>query len=600
MDRKGFDTTWLENLKARCNIVSTISKYIRLEKKGQKYWACCPFHQEKTPSFCVNEYEQFYHCFGCKESGDVITFVQKYESLDFYDAVTSLAESVGMEVPAFKEDEEVFKLKQKKQTEKEILSLTCLRYQENLKTPSAKTAQEYLAKRGISQESIQNFGIGYSKSWNDLVSFLKSKGYSIKAMQDAGVVEIKNNDYAYDVMGERLVFPIYNANEEVIGFSGRILVNSETQAKYKNTAQTLNFNKSKAIFGINLIKRQKQQGNLKRILIVEGQIDVVSLHQAGFTEVVACLGTALTVGHARELKRFSDQVILCFDGDEAGIKATLRSIEVLKEQGFNIKVCMLPEKIDPDEFIKMQGKEKFEQLLQSALSYIDYQLTISAKNVDFSKPFERSQYIKKAFEILNQLETFSEKQPYLETIKKISGIPMDVLTRDLSLSQTVQNKKEEKPVQVEQTYSDRESASYKAIKFILASILYKKDYATVNFPIEKFLKNPIHKKLYEYIKSQNELGKTLTIGNLYNVFDVDNEIALQDIIYYNFDEIGNNAKQYYDECVWLFCEEFLKEKQAKLNEAFNNASTNEERKLILQELSSVLKQLKNKKMEEVL
>ncbi len=596
MINRGFDSDWLSKLKYKCDIVSVLSKRLKLEKKGKTFWSCCPFHHEKTPSFAVNENEQFFHCFGCGESGDVITFIQKYDSLDFLEAVTQLADSVGMEIPSFKDNKELFKLNEKRQKEKEILKLTCQHYFENLKKNDRKTVIDYLNKRKISQESIEKFKIGYSRDWHALVDYLKSKNFNSQDLKSAGVVDLKDGNI-YDFMGERLVFPIFNTQEECIGFSGRLLEKTDERAKYKNTSQTDIFNKSKAIFAINHIKKLKQQGELKRIILVEGQIDVISMHQNGFYETVACLGTALTKEHARELKRFCDNLILCFDGDDAGIKATLRSLEVLKEFDFNLKIASLPPKTDPDEFLKENGSEKMEELLSGAKSEIDYRLTITSKKFDVTKIDERAKFVKIALEIINQLENYSEKQPYLETIKKLSGIPIDILMRDLSKDDS--GGKKTSTSFNRETNETRENASIKATKFILASLLFKKDYAQTEIPLEKLLKNPIHKKLLNYLKEESKKGKIVTISDLYNVFDIDNEPALKEVIYYNFDEIGNNAKQYFNECVWTFCENYLREKQEKLNEEFNNAKTIEERRNIAIKKNRILLLLKNKKPEEV-
>ena len=598
MDNKGINAEWLEKLKSRCDIVSTLARYIRLEKKGKTYWSCCPFHHEKTPSFAVNEVEQYYHCFGCKESGDVIKFVQMYESVDFIDAVQILADSVKMELPAFSNNDEIFKLKQQKQTLKDILNATNHRYIENLSSSEAKPAIEYLKQRKISAESIKKFGIGYSKSWSDIPDMLKQKGFVYEQMKEAGVVELRQNSQgAYDVMGERLVFPIFNTSEEVIGFSARILEKSD-YAKYKNTAQTLIFNKSKAIFGINHIKKLKQQGTLDKIIIVEGQIDVIAMHQAGFVSTVACLGTALTSEHARELKRFSQDIILCFDGDTAGISATSRSIEVLQEHDFEIRIASLPAKTDPDEYIGQFGSEGMQKLLDQAQPVIEYKLGINAKNYDMQKADERSKYIKVALDILNELETFSQKQVYLETIKKISGVPVDVLMRDLS-GQAYNGKVKAATEEKQRVYTDSENGSVKAVKFVLASIVHKQPYAKINLVSQDFFKNPTYKKLFDYVAEQTKNGKTVTISDLYNVFEIDTDENLKDVIYYNFAEIGNNAKQYFNDSLWTIAEIALKEKQVLLSEKFKNSNLDSERKEILLELSKITKQLKSKRLEEV-
>ena len=336
--QKGYSATWLDELKRKSDIVNVVSKYVRLEQKGRKYWGCCPFHAEKTPSFCVDP-EGFYHCFGCKEGGDVIRFVEKMESCDFMDAVKILAENCHMELPELSGvDDQVIKKKKEKDRVIKVLDCAYKHYQSNLYLDSAKKAQEYIKSRGFTRRELEDFKIGYSNSWTDLVSHLKKQGFSYEEMLLAGLIAKKegSSNY-YDVMGGRLIFPIFNSFNECIGFSARILEKSD-YAKYKNTAETIVFQKNRVVFGINLLKKLKQSGGLSQIILVEGQIDVIAMHRAGFRSTVACMGTALTENHAKELKKLCDNVLICFDGDSAGVKATLRSIDILKNAGLNITI----------------------------------------------------------------------------------------------------------------------------------------------------------------------------------------------------------------------------------------------------------------------
>lgn len=592
----GINSDWLEKLKAKCDIVSVLSKYIKLERKGKTYWSCCPFHHEKTPSFAVNEYEQYYHCFGCKESGDVIKFVQTFESVDFLDAVQILADSVKMELPSFSNDKEIFELKQKKTKSKEILRLTNERYKQNLANVPNNPAINYLKKRDISNESIKKFEIGFSKDWNDLPAFLKSKGFTYDEMKEAGVVEFgETGNNVYDFVGERLTFPIFNTSEEVVGFSARILKQSDF-AKYKNTFQTVMFNKSKAIFGINHLKKEKQQGSLKQIIVVEGQIDVIAMHQSGFTTAVACMGTALTKEHARELSRFCNEVVLCFDGDTAGTMATMKSIETLSEFDFNVRVVALPAGVDPDDYIKQFGKEKMQELIDNAKSVIEYKLEVNAAKFDMEKPDEKAKFLKVAIDILNSLQTFSQKQVYLEKIRNLSGVPIDVLRRDMSqtsVATKTETKKIEKP-----EFDASDNAISKATKFVLASVIHKKPYAESKHLTEEFFKNPLFKSVFNYVIEQRKSGKEVIISDLYNVFDIDSSQSLKEVIYYNFDDIGNNAKQYFDDSLWVYFQDKLKERQQKLSEEYRNCTSEIERKQIALEISNIAKQLKSKRLED--
>ena len=296
---------WKEKLKAKCSIVSIISKYLTLSRKGKTYWACCPFHHEKTPSFAVNEIGQYYHCFGCGVGGDVINFVQKMEGIDYMDAVKMLARDVNMELPKFEfEDEEILKAKKQRDKLIEICTETAKFYYKKLNESVGYKARQYLEKRKVERETIVKMGLGYSPDYNSLPTYLKSKGYSIEDMVLAGVVS-QNTDTkkVYDAMAKRLVFPIFNSNSKVCGFSGRAMEDG-AYAKYKNTTGTPIFNKSTIMYGLNLLRKARVE-NKNYALLVEGQMDVISCHQAGFTNAIATLGTAFNDNHVRVLDRKS-------------------------------------------------------------------------------------------------------------------------------------------------------------------------------------------------------------------------------------------------------------------------------------------------------
>ena len=305
------------------------------------YWACCPFHHEKTPSFDVNEENQFYHCFGCHEHGDVIKFVQKMENLPFYDAVKMLAQSVGMQMPETDgaNKDSIEQERKKKARLLGLLKEVAIYYNNNLKNSNAKLALDYMKNRGISTNIATRFGLGCSLGFQDVIDFLKKKGYTEEEMFEAGVVKMRDagskyfseNTKYYDAVGGRLVFPIINVYGEVVAFCGRVLEKDAKFAKYINTAETKIFSKGKNLYGINLLKRKNTNFELKNIIVVEGQMDVVSLHSAGFVQAVASMGTALTQDQAKLLKRFVDTVYICYDGDSAGKKATLRGLDILKK-----------------------------------------------------------------------------------------------------------------------------------------------------------------------------------------------------------------------------------------------------------------------------
>jgi len=587
--------TWLSSLKGKCDIVSVMSRYCHLVQKGRNYWTCCPFHIEKTPSLCIYDYEQTFHCYGCKEHGDVVKFVQKIESCDFMQAVEILAKSVGMEIPSFSTTatDDIQKRKKEKDEVLAVLAEAKNHYIQNLYSNNAKPAQDYIKKRLLTKRELDDFGLGYSMNYYDLPQHLKSKGYSYEIMQKAGLVEKGNNGY-YDVFAYRLMFPLFNMYNECIGFSGRILVNDKTKAKYRNSSNTLVFDKSKTIFGLNLVRLLKQKQAVDRVVIVEGQMDVIAMHKAGLKNTVACLGTAFTSQHAKQLKLIAANAVVCLDGDNAGLKAANRVVDVLAQEGFIVKAVTIPFGQDPDEYIKNNGSQAMQNLLDSAINHIDFQIELLAKGVDFSKSDEKAMFVRQSLALLDKLGSDSEKQIYLRHIKEKSGVPVDVLRQDIINRSNNVTKKEE---EAQKDIINIEDGTNKAIKFILASMLYKKDYVNYNFNLLKYLNNNTYIALYNLINKKREQNQTFTISSLYDDFDFDQEPNLVDIVNYNFENNGNNEK-YYKECLWNIVEKDLKNKQTVLNEQFQKETDGMARKEILMKISEITKKLKKKDMED--
>ncbi len=581
MSIRGFSPDWLDELKRKNDIVSVVSKYVQLEQRGNKFWGCCPFHREKTPSFTVDQYEGLYHCFGCKEGGDVITFIEKIESCDFHDAVIRLAEMAKMPLPEISTDENLIKRKKDKDTILKILDLAKKHYHENIYLPQAKPAQEYIKKRGFTRHELEDFEIGYSLNWYELINYLTKQGFSNEQLLASGVAQSKDQGKLYDAMGERLVFPILNSFGECIGFTARALEKTDF-AKYKNTAETPVFQKSKVVFGINLLKKLKQEKGLNNIIIVEGQIDVISMHRAGFKNTVACLGTALTADHAKELKRLCEDIILCFDGDEAGIKATIRSIDILEEAGCRVKVARLPKGQDPDEFVKANGQAEMQKLLDEATGVIDYFIQLALEKYDLNKADQKGEFVKEVLAKLKKLSA-AEQDPYLFKLRDLTQIPVDTLRRSLGIAIMPTFQKSEKTV-----LSERINGNKRAVRFILASILHKKDFVDEKIDYEKLLS--------QYIEELNLIKSVPRVSSLLDRIDADDPFW-QEIIYFNFAEAKGNEKQYFAECVWTLVEEKLKCEKDEIMNAYKNSTDLDERKALLIKAQAVDKKIREKNME---
>lgn len=587
---KGFSPEWIEKLKSNNDIVTTISKYITLNRKGKTWWACCPFHYEKTPSFAVNEYEQFYHCFGCGASGDVIGFVKKYENMDFFDACKLLAENAGMELPEFTNDEQIIEKKKKIDRIYNVLRDTANYYYSNLKRPEGKVALEYLAKRNVTNDIIQSFGLGYSLGWKEVIDYLKGKGYSIQEMIDAGVVEKNSEGHFYDCYAKRLIFPLINTYGNVIGFSARILEKADF-AKYKNTSQTLVFDKSRCLYGINFIKKLKQNEPLQQIIIVEGQMDLISLHKSGIRNVVATMGTALTTMHVKELKKFCDKVVLCFDGDGAGIKATLRSIEILVSGGMNVYCMTIPNGQDPDEYVNKFGKDAFVDLSNNAKYWVAYLIDKYENDYDLSKPEEKKKYVNESLNIIRKLETESERDIYLNMVSSASGIVKNILRADLENNSQETETENVAVTNAEEQIQLKENAYVKAVKFVLKALLEKKPYAELDDDIKQNLLNSDYLKIYEYVENCYHNGQRPIISALYTYFDVENNKDLSDLISFEILETDDN-EVYYKDCVKNFVDIGLKQRQLGITRRVRDTKDMEERKKLIKELNDITLKLK--------
>ncbi len=560
---KGFDYKWLEELKSKSDIVNIVSKYITLNKRGKTWWACCPFHFEKTPSFAINEVEQFYHCFGCGASGDVINFVMKHESLDFYDACKRLAEYAGMELPEFHSDENLLKNKKKRERIYQALLEAGRFYYLNLKTPEAKVALEYLQSRKLDMATVKEFGIGYSTGWTEVVTHLKSKGFSDEELIDAGLADKQRDGRLTDFYGKRLIFPIFSLYGDIVGFSGRVLGKTDF-AKYKNTPQTLVFDKSKCIYGIKQLKKLKTEGNISEVVLVEGQMDVISLYKAGVKNAVACMGTALTAYHAKDLKKFSDKVVLCFDGDSAGKKATLRSIEILVKAGLMVYIVTIPNGHDPDEYVNAFGKDSWDKLISNALYWVEFLIRDLATGYNLEKMDEKSRFISDALAVVRKLDSVSEQEIYLKMIEELTGVKVAVLKSDLkngssndssSKDEIVINKKPINQITVENAY-------VKAVKFVISAMIYKKDYAKVNEEIREYILNPDYVQIFDYVASEKSAGRTPIVGKLWDMFDVESTKDIGDIANFEFIE-GEDNEKYYADCIDIILKSGFKMQKEK-------------------------------------
>ena len=439
-----FPAAWLDELRSRADIVQIVGQYVSLKRNGHRHWGLCPFHGEKTASFSVDQERQMYYCFGCKAGGSVIQFIMDIERLEFQEAVKHLADQLHMPLPAMEEDPDYQRRRTQRDRLLEANKEAARFFHQTLFTPAGHTALDYLKKRGLTDGVIRKFGLGAAPAgWDTLTKHLQEKGYSLEELKLAGLTVIKEAEpaskdpvtgedrperprRAFDMFRNRAIFPIIDQYGNVLAFGGRAL--GDVQPKYLNTSDTPVFNKRLGVYAANLLKKER---NLKRVILVEGYMDVVSLTQFGVTGVCATLGTALTPEQAKLLKRFAPMVYLSYDGDNAGQNAIMKGLGVLEEADVPARVLQFPDKLDPDEFIRRDGIEGFERL--PALTPESYRMGRLRTQYDLSTQEGRTEYAKACAAILQKLEPV-ERENHLQELIVQTGFSRDVLLAQMGVS----------------------------------------------------------------------------------------------------------------------------------------------------------------------
>jgi DNA primase len=401
----------IEEVRSRNDIVDVINSYVSLKKKGISYTACCPFHNEKTPSFQVSRDKQLYHCFGCGASGSVYTFLQQYENYTFPEAIEYLANRAGIQLPQHE-----MTLQERREADytsalKEVNKTAAGYFYYALRQKEGSAAMEYLTGRGLSADTIQKFGLGYSNIYrDDLYKYLKQKGYDDKLLIDSGLIRFDEQHGASDVFWNRVMFPIMDQNGKVIGFGGRVM--GDGLPKYVNSQETRIYEKRRHLYGFQLARRSRREG----FILCEGYMDVISMHQAGFDNATASLGTAFTLQQAMLLKRFTDRVYLAYDSDGAGVAAALKAIPILREVGISARIISMRPHKDPDEFIKALGADAFEERIRQAESSMMFQVRIAAEKYDQQDPEGRTQFQQEVVKLVSVIQDPMERDNYIEAI----------------------------------------------------------------------------------------------------------------------------------------------------------------------------------------
>ena len=414
----------IEEVRTRNDIVDVISGYVRLQRKGSSYFGLCPFHNEKSPSFSVSRQKQKYYCFGCGAGGNVFTFLMEYENFSFVEAVKFLADRAGIELPQQEYSKEAKEKADLKASILEVNKTAAKYFYVQLKSERGQQAYAYLKNRGLSDETITAFGLGYSNKFSDdLYKYLRGKGYSEELIRQAGLINTDERQGVYDKFWNRVIFPIMDVNSRVIGFGGRVM--GDAKPKYLNSPETVVFDKSRNLYGLNRARTSRKP----YFLLCEGYMDVISLHQAGFTNAVASLGTALTPGHASLIKRYVQEVYLTYDSDEAGTKAALRAVPILKSAGISAKVIRMDPYKDPDEFIKNLGAKEYENRIQKARNGFMFSLEMLERDYDMASPEGKTEFFREAARRLLTFEDELERNNYIEAVSSAYKIRRESLEK---------------------------------------------------------------------------------------------------------------------------------------------------------------------------
>ena len=496
----------VEEIRSKNDIVDVISSYVRLQKKGSSYFGLCPFHNEKSPSFSVSRQKQMYYCFGCGAGGNVFTFLMEYENYSFVEALKYLADRAGVELPEPEYSGEAKKRADTKAILLEINKAAAQYFYVQLLRPQGGHALTYLKDRKLSDDTIKAFGLGYSNKYSDdLYKYLKSKGYKDDMISQAGLISIDEKYGVHDKFWNRVMFPIMDVNSRVIGFGGRVM--GDAKPKYLNSPETIIFDKSRNLYGLNRARKSRKP----YFLLCEGYMDVISLHQAGFTNAVASLGTALTPGHATLIKRYVNEVYLTYDSDEAGTKAALRAGPILREVGITAKIIRMEPYKDPDEFIKNLGAEAFEERIQKARNGFMFSLEILERDYDMTSPEGRTDFMKEAARKLTEFDEEIERNNYIDAVAGAYHVGREDLRKLVGRMavQTGLAKPVERPRSTRSQNLDKEDGTRKSQKILLTWMASDEN---VFAQIQKYIhpedfQEGIYQTVAELLYAQHEQGK---------------------------------------------------------------------------------------------
>ena len=583
----------IDEVRQTNDIVDVISQYVRLKRSGRNYFGLCPFHNEKSPSFSVSPEKQIFHCFGCGVGGNVFTFLTKIEGINFVEAVQQLAERSNIQLPTLENNMDSAREELKAKVYK-VNEFTAKYYHENLYKPESKIAQEYIKKRKLSNETLKSFQIGFSGKFDELYQELKKQGFGEREILESGLVNKNERGQFIDRYRNRLMFPICDVRGRVIAFGGRVL--DDSKPKYINSPENVVYSKGRHLFGLNVAKKYDIK---KRLLIVEGYMDVISLHQRGIHNVVASLGTALTQQQGYLLRNNTEQVVLSYDSDEAGQTAKVRAMEILQNMGCDIRVLQMEGAKDPDEFVIKYGNARFQNLVDKAISVIEFKVKILRQSLNLENTNDKIKFLNEIAKIISKIENNMEKEIYIEKIAKEYDVSKEAIYAEVNKMRYRDSKDEKvlnkaRPVikHIEKNELAEVSESTKKRENTILAILLLGDiniYQIIkqNIKIEDFkydIDNKIARKLYEEFENGNSNINSI-IDNLPE--DEQNHITMIMAEDYGIDDVEKAI----DDIIQTYEKEKLEERKYEILELLENQNGQENQKELENELNDIIYKL---------
>ena len=581
----------IDEIRQNNDIVDVISQYVHLKRSGRNFFGLCPFHNEKSPSFSVSPDKQIFHCFGCGVGGNVYTFLMKIEGINFIEAVQMLAERANINLPALENNADSAREELKAKVYK-VNAFTADFYHKNLYLPTAKIAQEYVKKRKLSNETLKSFQIGFSGKFDELYQELRKQGFQEREILESGLVNKNERGQYIDRYRNRLMFPICDVRGKVIAFGGRVL--DDSKPKYINSPENVVYSKGRNLFGLNVAKK----GDLSKILIVEGYMDVISLHQRGITNVVAPLGTALTQQQGWLLRKNAQQIILSFDSDEAGLTAKMRALEILQNMGCDIRILQMEGAKDPDEYIIKYGNARFLSLVDKALSVIEFKVKLLKRNLNLENVNDKIKFLNEISKLISKIDNTIEREVYIEKIAKEYDISKEAIYAEVN-KLTYADKKDEKvlektkPVLLhKKTESTNVSEAVKKRENTILSILLtgnenlyqiiKQNISADDFKYE--LNKQIAKKLYEELEKGNS-----NINSIIDKMDEEEQNHITEIMAVDY-EIDDMEKAI-DDLMQSYQKDKLNERKLEILKLLEGEIQPDNKKELEKELSDVIIQL---------